>query len=241
MEHTMKAVLFSIFFYFMAIGHALAEDPFITVVTEEWPPYSFSKDGYQYGTSTAIVRAALDDAGFKYTIASYPWARAYDLAQRTENVLIYTIARTQEREDKFKWVSRIEPNDPTYFYRKTGNVAISANTIEEAKKYRGVTLRSSFTHQSLSELGFKPGQNLILTNDPFTGLKMLMSGNADLYTSSTANVLKILEDVGYPKNSLEIQAHIMDSQLYAAFSLKTDDKIILKLRHSIEKVMNAKK
>ena len=41
-----------------------------------------------------------------YQIRLYPWARAYDMALKEPNVLIFLIARTSARETQFKWAGR---------------------------------------------------------------------------------------------------------------------------------------
>jgi len=75
----------------------------LRVVTENWPPYNFFNQNDQIvGSSTEVVRAVLEKAGFSYSIEVYPWARSYSIAQNNSNVLIYTILRTPFRENLLK-------------------------------------------------------------------------------------------------------------------------------------------
>lgn len=69
----------------------------ITVVTEELPPYNMTLDGKLTGIGTELVEAVMAEAGEAARIQSMPWARAYDTALNSPNVLIYSIARTPQR------------------------------------------------------------------------------------------------------------------------------------------------
>ena len=76
-------------------GYAAAP---LTVVTEEFPPYSYAQGGKLTGYSVEVVRAALGGAGLDYSMTIYPWARAYQIGRAQPNVLIFSIVRTPERE-----------------------------------------------------------------------------------------------------------------------------------------------
>ncbi|MGJ3495438.1 transporter substrate-binding domain-containing protein, partial [Piscirickettsia salmonis] len=47
----------------------------ITVMTEEWPPYNYTKSNKLTGFSTEIVRAIMKRLGVEYKIYVYPGAR----------------------------------------------------------------------------------------------------------------------------------------------------------------------
>lgn len=87
---------------------AFAHDE-IRIVTEELPPYNMTQDGQITGMSTEVVQAVLKEVGMSAPIQSMPWARAYDIALNSENTLIYSITRTRQRENLFKWVGDIAP------------------------------------------------------------------------------------------------------------------------------------
>jgi len=91
-------------FFLTASGLSFASDPAtapIRVVTEKLPPYNIAENEVVTGLSTEIVQAVMAGLGLNPKIETLPWARAYDLAQHSDNVLIYSMARTQEREHLF--------------------------------------------------------------------------------------------------------------------------------------------
>ncbi len=208
----------------------------IEVVTEEWPPYNYTQQGKVLGTSTDILREALESTGFSYSIRSFPWARAYEMAKTRSNTLIYTIVRTAQRENTFKWVAEIQPPEPTFLYKKADNEHVIVTSLEEAKAFAVVAVRSAYTEQKLKELGFSEDQNLILTGDPFLATRMLMSGRADLYAEAASNLPSILEKEKVSEKSLKPAVFVMENKFFAAFSLETDDAVVERLRQGIEKI-----
>jgi polar amino acid transport system substrate-binding protein len=46
----------------------------------------------------------MEASGLDYKIELLPWVRAYNMALNRDNVLIYTITRTTERENLFHWI-----------------------------------------------------------------------------------------------------------------------------------------
>jgi polar amino acid transport system substrate-binding protein len=52
------------------------------------------RNGIAQGLCTELVQAVLRELQISAPIEFLPWARAYDVAQHSGNVLIYSIART---------------------------------------------------------------------------------------------------------------------------------------------------
>ncbi len=83
-------------------------DKELMVVTEPWPPYNtFSNDDTADGAHALIVQRALALSGLQAQTGVYPWARAMALAQSRPNTLLFSLARTPERENKFIWIGKL--------------------------------------------------------------------------------------------------------------------------------------
>jgi len=109
-------------------------DSSIEIVTSEFPPYSYSDKGKITGVGTETVEAVLKDLKMKSTIRIYPWKRGYTKASTEKNILIFTISRTEKREDLFKWVGIVSPNSAAFFKLKNRKDII-VNNLNDAKKY----------------------------------------------------------------------------------------------------------
>ncbi len=91
----------------------------LTIVTEDYPPFNMPKAGSQeiVGISSDLLQAAFKKAGIAYSVALFPWARAYDMAQKDPNTCVYSTTRTPEREPLFKWAGPLVHNDWVLFGR----------------------------------------------------------------------------------------------------------------------------
>jgi len=180
----------------------------IEVVTEELPPFQTLKDGQIGGFATEIVQACFEQAGVSYTIAAYPWARAYNIALTKGNICIYSIVRTPEREDRFKWssvIARIHVR--MYAYRKDG--LLPPKSLEEARGHLVAAVRDDVTHQYLLEKEFMPGKNIFVVNSSREAFRAISSFN-DIS-------LAILDDVTLPYRALD--SGISPDDLIPAFDI----------------------
>jgi len=125
----------------------------INVVTEDSVALQYKEKGKIVGPATDIVTKAIEQAGFSYDIQMLPWSRAYKMALTQKNTLIYSLARTAEREDKFHWIGKIMKLD--YYLFGYENLPIDNNTsMDVLKNYRIGAARDSAVYHYLSNLQF---------------------------------------------------------------------------------------
>jgi polar amino acid transport system substrate-binding protein len=211
----------------------------IRVVTEELPPYNMTKDGKVTGMSTEVVQAVLKDAGLQAPIQSMPWARAYDIALNTENVLIYSITRTPQREKLFKWVGVIAPTQ-WYLYARSGR-QLAIDSIEDARAYQTATVKEDAGEQYLIAKGFVVGKNLQSSNKYEFNYEKLKLGRVDFWIANEMNATYLVRQAGDDPAQVLMRALPLpdlsqDEGLSMAFSLKTPDALVDRLRKSLETV-----
>ena len=214
-------------------GGASAEK--LTVATEELPPYNFTdSNGVVSGVSTEIVRAVLEEAGADGEIQSYPWARAYKMALNRENVLIYSIVKTQQREDLFKWVGKIVAAN-SYFYKLKSRVDIKIDSLEDAKAYKVGVVGEDVDAQFLIEQGF---ENLDIESDSVHNIKKLFLGRVDMVSKDEGSFIYELKRLGMDIDKVEKVRlhHEIPSEMYLACSNKTPDKTVARLRGALKKI-----
>jgi polar amino acid transport system substrate-binding protein len=81
----------------------------LPVLAEENLPFSY-RQGQIQGYCTAVVRAALEAARLPYQMDIQPWARIYTTTLAKPGTLMFPVARTAEREDKFRWIGPLVAN-----------------------------------------------------------------------------------------------------------------------------------
>jgi len=106
----------------------------ILAVTEEFAPFNYTENGKVTGYSTRVVEEMFRRAGLAYELNSYPWSRTYKLAQTLPNVVIFTMARTPEREKEFQWIGALAKRK-LYLYKLASRKDIQVEGIADAKKY----------------------------------------------------------------------------------------------------------
>ncbi len=199
----------------------------LRVVTENWPPYNFvDKNDQIVGSSTEVVRAVLERAGFSYSIEVHPWARSYSIAQNNSNVLIYTVLRTPFREKLFKWVRPIAPANTYHFYRLAARNDLSLKTIEDAMRHPIGVVRNNVIHQTLRQKGFVDGKNIIAVNKQVQVIKMLFAKRLDYIILQEMTATAELSDAGFSISQVHKSIFFIDAYSYMAYSNGTSDEIV---------------
>lgn len=207
----------------------------IHVVTEELKPFNYLENNQVKGSSTKIVRKVLKEAGLTSSIQVLPWARSYAMAQHQENVLIYTINRTPERESKFKWLGMVNAiSQNSFMYKLKSNNKVTVNSIEDAKKYSvGVSL-GSVNHEKLKSEGFEKISAVSQLNQ---SIKMLLRNRVDLIVGSYPILSEEFKKLGEPISSIEMQISFRESRPYMAISNNTSDQLVNKIRTAYQRLV----
>lgn len=218
--------------------HAFANDE-IRIVTEELPPYNMTQGGRITGISTEVVQAVLKEVGMSAPIQSMPWARAYDTALNLENVLIYSITRTPQREKLFKWVGDIAPMH-WYLFARAGS-SIRLASLDDARKYQIAAVKEDAGEQYLLFQGFVAGKNLQSSNKYQYNYDKLKNGRADLWISLELNALHLIREAGEEPERTVVRALSLpeldgENGLNMAFSLKTPDALVERFRKALQSV-----
>jgi polar amino acid transport system substrate-binding protein len=229
----MKTFIFVFTFVSLTIGYIYAQE--ISVVTEDWPPYNYKQQEEIIGFGTEVVQETLKRAHIKYSITLYPWARAYHNALYEKNVLIYTMARNDEREWLFKWIGPFAPRHIDLFKRK-GKTDIVVNSLEDAKKYMIGVVRDDATHLFLTNHGFN-NIHIVVREDQ--NIKMLFKDRIKLITGNEMALAYKLKQLGYRFDQLEKVLTLIDEGgYYMGISKGTPGNITIQLRKAFHQIEN---
>ena len=146
-----KFAIVLLLIFLLSITAGLAQE--LTVISEDNPPFNFIKDGVFTGSATEVVREIMRRLDLPTEIQVLTWARGYQLALSQPNVVLFSTARTQEREHLFHWVG------PIYkvrfgFYAKRGSGPY-LTCLADAKKVGAIaTYKDDVREQLLKSQGF---------------------------------------------------------------------------------------
>ncbi len=209
----------------------------IMAVTEEYPPYNYAKDGKVTGFSTEIVEATLIKAGLQHDIQSYPWVRAYNMALKDKNTLIFSIRRTEEREKLFKWVDVIHHAN-IYLYKAKARKDINIKTIEDAKQYITVVIPEDASTQKLLDAGFEIKKNLHMSPVPETNILLVHKDRAQFVPEDEIGLAYLAHQGKLDPKLFEKTIMIpgLPGELYMAFSNSTPDEIVKKCQKAFKEI-----
>lgn len=205
----------------------------LLIYTEQYPPLTFrNSEGEITGFGTDIVYEIMKRNELYIDINLTPWSNGYNLALNNPNVCLFTMDRTEIRENLFQWVGPIGTNT-TWFYIKEGS-GISINSLDDARNLSSIgTVDSWFSTQYLQELGFT---NLIGGSDPNTMTQKLMMGEVDAFVCTDVTFPDILKDLGYEYAEVIPAFSLMSSDYYVAFSKSTSVEIVNQWQTTLDAV-----
>jgi len=207
-----------------AAQKALKGNAGLTVLTEEYPPVTFMKDGKVSGFVTDMVREIMARQGIPDEIRLISWDEAYNIALNTPNVVLFSTERTDKREKLFQWVGPVGKNS-AIFYAKKGS-GIKINSLEEAGKLASIaTTTNWFTEQYLKSKGFT---NLVSSPVPTANVKQLMEGSVQVAVFTDITVSEIVNKAGYSMEDLEPVFLLSNTYFYIAMSIGTPVEIVKK-------------
>ncbi|RUB39813.1 ABC transporter substrate-binding protein [Pseudomonas aeruginosa] len=232
-----RSLLFALLAALLLVGSARAEtDPDYSMVllTENFPPYNMAINGKNFaqednidGIAVDIVREMFKRAGIKYSLTlRFPWDRIYKLALEKPGYGVFVTARLAEREDKFKWVGPIGPDD--WVLLAKGDSPITLGSLDEAKKYRIGAYKGDAIAEFLGKNGFEA--DLALRDQE--NAQKLVKGQIDLWASGDPAGRYLAKQEGV--TGLKTVLRFNSDQLYLALNRETPDEVVQKLQAALD-------
>jgi polar amino acid transport system substrate-binding protein len=196
----------------------------LRIITEVYPHYNFvDKNNNVTGQSTEIVQAILEKTGTQAAIEVMPLSEGLALAQKGPKVVIYSLNRTPQRENLFKWVGPIG-NYEQEFYAKKGST-ITLNKLEDAKNVGRIGVyKDDAGAQFLASQGFT---NLDESLTDTEALKKLMNGTVQLWLGNKEGLTITAEQAGVnPDDLVMLPTVVIRADLYIAFNKDIPDSTV---------------
>ncbi|MFD2263890.1 substrate-binding periplasmic protein [Lacibacterium aquatile] len=172
-------------------------------LTEEFPPYNYTKNGIVIGSATAVVRALAASLGETVSIEVLPWHRALEETAAGPDTMLFVGARTADREHRFKWIGPILKTKLVLLGRKGPEASWSeildhANILVQAK---------GPCHELLTGL---QAHNLETAMDELTNARKFVGGRSPLWCSSPDVLSAMLARTGNRFDAFEVK-HVVGS------------------------------
>ena len=194
----------------------------LRLLTTDVQPLAFVVKGKLTGFCVEIVEEIQRRLGEPAAMEVLPWARAYALAQTSQNTLLVCPKRTREREALFQWVGPLLMAD-TYLYAKAG-MATPLHSLADIKKLPNLlVIRESYAFHYLSSKGF---ENLYLVNNASGMLQMLAANRAPAMVLETVQFDFVMCESGAPKIAIVPLMKLQSVSSNLAFSRDVPVRVV---------------
>jgi polar amino acid transport system substrate-binding protein len=196
----------------------------LRILTEIYPPYNFVDKDYEItGQSTEIVQEIQRLVKNESTIETINLSDGLALAEKGPGIVIYSLNRTQQRENLFKWVGPIGSYEQAFYARKGSNLNIA--TLEDAMKVSKIGIyRGDAGGQFLASHGFT---NLDESLTDAEALKKLMKNEVQLWLGNKEGLALTAEEAGVNVDDLELMPTVViQAELFIAFSKDVPDSTV---------------
>lgn len=218
-----------------AVFSVSAADHKLTIYTEEYPPYNFKRGGQVSGIASDLLVEMFKKMDSSYTrnsIKIVPWARAYNAIQKQSNVMVYSMTRTKERENMFKWVGPIINSSNVLIAKKSTDISISGNSSYNDYTYTAV--RQDVGEKILGQKGVNRSK-ISSTASGVSCAKMLSRGRVQMWVYEETTAMWYLKSIGENTSDYKVVKVLDKSQLYFAFSKDVPNSVIQKYQNALNR------
>ncbi|MFO7617308.1 MAG: transporter substrate-binding domain-containing protein [Bacteroidales bacterium] len=202
--------------------------------TEEYPPFNYLAEGMATGVSVDILEDLFKRMNIPLDRSSVEvglWAPAYGKVLETPETMLFSMVRTDAREDLFKWVGPIAPHTDVLI-----SLAGSGNEINQL-----TDLNNFFTGvvEGFSSFDLLLGHGVLRANIvTYSDMKELYMALADtrevqFIATGEASHKLILEALGYPESDFASPYIIRSDELYFAFNIETAAEMITEFQNAL--------
>ncbi len=213
----------------------------LQLYTEEYPPYNFEKDGNLQGIAIDMMEMILQEAQVgktKADIQLVPWSRGYALVQRDPNVCLFSMTRSKERENMFKWVGPVAKTTIVLYALKESGISISSEA--DITNYTTTVVKDDIGQQLVNKV-VSDNSKIDVSDNSLACARKLYNKRVNLWAYES-NVGKwIAKSNNFDTSKLVPVYTLSESELYFAFSKNTDDATIQKIQQAYDKLKKAGK
>jgi polar amino acid transport system substrate-binding protein len=191
--------------------------------TEENPPFTITTlNEKPTGYGIEVVTHIQERLDSNHPIGIVSWARAYKTISENSNVVVFTMARTPEREKLFQWVGPVVENHWVLIGKKSAGLSVP--DLAAAKKLESIgVVRDYAWDKYLVNQGFT---NIERTIDNLANVKKCHLERIQTYASSKLTYRTEIIKAGLDPNDFEVLLTFNTVQMFIAHSKDTDPTIV---------------
>ena len=205
------------------------------VFTEKMPPYNYSNEqGIAVGFCSEIVREMFNRTDLKITnnISLIPWARAYNFLENQDDVMLFSMTRSDVREKKFQWVGPLARRT-IWLWKLASRDDIKATNLTDAKKYVVGGVYEFASSKYLQEEGFR----VDMVSSIEQNWKKLLLNRIDLVSALELEAAYSMHQLKRTFKELEKVSIVDDRyEYYLAININSDKTNAKKLQSALDQM-----
>ncbi|WP_391086945.1 transporter substrate-binding domain-containing protein [Vibrio sp. NH-UV-68] len=211
----------------------------LNLYTQDFPPLQFTlkgqPQGYVVDYVTKAVELANDLVPVKVAGVYFaPWKRALKTVKERENTLLFSISRTQARENEYLWIAKVSPYKVALF-QVHGRNKKTITDIRHLSNYRVSAPPGSSFQQFFLRYNFT---NILPVSESKEALRLLHSERIDYAPMVEASAYYRLKEYGYNPDEFEKVTDIADlcEDLWLVANKSTNPEVVKALQLSFDEL-----
>lgn len=208
----------------------------VVAYTEDFPPYNYvDASGKPTGLAVELLAALMKEAGVDYRIEVLPWARALQTARYQPNSLLFTVARTPERESWFHWIGPIAKRRTVLMGLRGGP---QPATLDDVRKNRVGVVNGDAGMEFLQVHGFVAGVNLVPVSQRNDLVRLLYGGEIAFVVANPAMLRAVAGRAGKDTALIENRLILVESPtgFYFALNRQSSPQLRQRLTDAFERL-----
>jgi polar amino acid transport system substrate-binding protein len=181
-----------------------------------------------------VLAAWLKDAGIDYRIEFLPWARALQSSRTQPNSLLFTAARTPEREPMYEWIGPFAPRRTVLMGLRSGP---HPATLDASRSLRIGVINGDAGMEYLKSQGFVVGQNLVPVSQRNDLVRLLAVKGIDLIAANPIMLRAVAAQAGQATADIENVMTLVDEPrggFYFAVNKQSNAALLRKLHAAFQ-------
>ena len=184
-------------------------------LTEEYPPLNTAANGTIEGIGPDLLRAVLRQINMTLRedqLRLTSWPDAYGTALEKNETVVFSTARTSDREDLFQWAGPIARLQYAVLADRD-----RATAGDDLARYRIATVRNDTAATYLRDAGV-PESSVVYETEPAGLVNAVRDGRADAIAYPLITTRALLERAGLDPDRFEIVQTLGERDMYFAFN-----------------------
>jgi polar amino acid transport system substrate-binding protein len=206
-------------------------------LTEGYYPYTFVEEGIPKGISVDILQYISSQYGIEIPDEQFifnSWEDVYNTTLTKNGTAISIIARSDERENLFKWAGPIDKTPVVLFCLQE-----SADTLKNTSPsdMKIGTIIDDIAATALINAG---GRDIVYSTEPSEQIRMLETGEIDAWAYASMPGLQRINQYALNPSSI-VPIQILDTyDFYIAFNVNTSDHLVQSFQEQLDLIRTEK-